>query len=216
MRLDKRVLVVANGDNDVHYLHGLKDTYDLIIAADGASNILSQAGIKPDIIVGDFDSIEAQVLARYGAEDIRLVKLNSEKDYSDTHVAIDTAIDEGAGTIDLVGAVGGRWDHSIANLNLLYYGFEKGINLSMVSQDNSATIKGKGQYTMAYKPNNFFSFFAIFEDAVVSLENMKYPLNNKYVKRGESIGLSNEYEPGAKVTVVKGSILIVESKKDRA
>ena len=86
----------------------------------------------------------------------------------------------------------------------------------MVSQDNRATIKGKGQYTMAYKPNNFFSFFAIFEDAVVSLENMKYPLNNKYVKRGESIGLSNEYEPGAKVTVVKGSILIVESKKDRA
>ena len=75
-------------------------------------------------------------------------------------------------------------------------------------------IKGQGEYGLPFKEDWYFSFFTIFEDAQISLENMKYPLKNKQVKRGETIGLSNEYLGDAKLIVEKGSILLVESRRD--
>lgn len=214
MQKDKKILVVANGDKDLSFLQAIYVDYDLIIAADGASNVLYEADIRPDILVGDFDSIEEDVLHKYEEQGVRLVRLKPEKDFSDTHIAIDTAIEEGASQIDLAGGFGGRWDHSIANLNLLYYCYEKKIGLSLISRDNYASLKGPGQYDFPHKEDFYFSFFSLFEDAVLSLENMKYELEDRLVKRGESIGLSNEYLADAKLRISQGSILLIESRKE--
>ncbi len=210
----KRALVVANGDNKASYLQSIYKSYDLIIAADGAANVLHQAGIRPDIMVGDFDSVDSEVFIRFESQNIEIIRLKAEKDYSDTHVALNIGINEGAGIIDLAGGFGSRWDHSIANLNLLYYCHEKGVELRLISEDNTAMLRGEGDFFLPFKSDSYISVFALFEDAVVSLENLKYKLNSRALKRGESLGLSNEYQGDGRVIVSKGSVLLVESKKD--
>lgn len=214
MQIKNRVLLVVNGDNDIGYLSRIYKKYSFIVSVDGAGNLLHQANIKPDMIVGDFDSIDPVVLKTFEQEGIRRIKLLPEKDFSDTHVALDTVIEEGARAIDIVGGFGSRWDHSLANLNLLYYGHQKGIDLRLIGEKNKTFIRGVGTYIFPCKEEEYFSFFAIFEDAIISLENMKYPLKEKKVRRGESIGLSNEYLGDAKVTIHAGSVLIVQSQKD--
>lgn len=214
METNRRILIVVNGDNDLDYLREIYEGYDLIISADGAGNILYEANIKPNILVGDFDSIDKKVLEYFEKEGVRCIRLNPEKDFSDTHVALDVAMKEGGNTIDIVGGFGSRWDHSLANLNLLYYGYERGVDLRLIETKNKTFVRGAGVYDFTCKKEEYFSFFALFEDAVISLENVKYPLKDKKVHRGESIGLSNEYRGDAKVTIKSGSVLIVQSQKD--
>lgn len=214
MEINKRALIVANGDNEPDFLKNIHKDYDFVISADGASNLLFEVGITPDIIVGDFDSISKSILLTYEASGIRQFRLSAEKDFSDTHVSVDIAIQEGANTIDIAGGLGSRWDHSIANLNLLYYGYQKQVNLSLISSENKARLIGPGEHVFPAKNDDYLSFFALFEDGVISIENMKYKLFEQEIKRGESIGLSNEYEGDGRITIHKGSLLAVHSRKD--
>lgn len=210
----KKALVVANGDNDLSFLQQIKGDYELIIAADGAANKLSQANVIPHILVGDFDSVESDILNKYKAMGSKLHQLDPMKDYSDTHIAVDVAIENGYDHVDLAGALGGRWDHSFANLNLLYYGYKKGVQIRLISPDNKAQLLGVGEYLFPIQKDYYWSFLALFEEVVITLEGMKYPLKERLVKQGESIGISNEFESDGKISIKKGSALIMLSRKD--
>lgn len=265
-----RALVVANGELHLDYLQKIVTSYNLVICADGAAEKLKAIGAVPDVLVGDFDSIQSEVLDYFAQKSVKQIVLEPEKDFSDTHVAVELAMDRGYQEIDIVGGFGGRWDHSIANFNLLYYGYsaqskvenenatpidnfngeEKIKNMEhtevklgnaqriekksfdaqnfqdrcctwgnfkirLISENNIAEIFGVGEHDLLANFEEYWSCFAIFEDATISIQNMKYPLAHKKILRGESIGLSNEFLQGdGKLIVEQGSVVVIRSNKD--
>lgn len=211
-----KAAIISNGDiTNIAYFKSIFSKYEMIISADGASNKLRQIDIVPNYILGDLDSIDEETLEYYKARSVEFIKFNPEKDFSDTHICIDFLISKGYSQIDLYGALGGRWDHSISNFGLMYYAYQKNVILSLIDRYDCAKICGIGEYISKKKEKQCFSIFAVFEDAVVSLAGVKYPLNEYPLSRGESIGLSNEYVNDCKVSIKKGSAIIIESQSER-
>ncbi|HEY6607734.1 MAG TPA: thiamine diphosphokinase, partial [Candidatus Limnocylindria bacterium] len=114
-----RVVIVAAGDlaqADVGWL----DDADMVVAADGGGRALDELGRRPDVVIGDLDSIEPELVDRLGAAGARVERHPADKDASDTELAVLHALDAGADQIVLLGAVGGdRLDHELANVLLL-------------------------------------------------------------------------------------------------
>ncbi|MGB5822797.1 MAG: thiamine diphosphokinase [Proteocatella sp.] len=207
-----KAAIISNGD--ITKIEELKEQlkgYEFVICADGASNRLRSADIMPDYILGDLDSIEADTLSYFEEKNVKFIRFNPEKDYSDTHICVNFLKEKGIREIDIYGALGGRWDHSMANFGLMYYGYENGISIRLVDEYDRAFICGEGKCVSLKKENQCFSIFAVFEDAQVTLEGVKYPLNEYNLRRGESIGLSNEYIQDCTVEIKKGSAIIIES-----
>lgn len=80
--------------------------------------------IIPDYILGDLDSIDNETLKYFEEKNVEFIKFNPEKDYSDTHHMYRFLKEKGFLEIDIFGALGGRWDHSISNFGLMYYAYE--------------------------------------------------------------------------------------------
>lgn len=204
--------IISNGDiTEIQELQVVLKEYDMVICADGASNRLRCMDIIPDYILGDLDSIDDETLKYFEEKNVEFIKFNPEKDYSDTHICIDFLKEKGFLEIDIFGALGGRWDHSISNLGLMYYAYENHIKISLIDRYDRALICGEGEYVSQKKEHQYFSIFAVFEDAQVTLRGVKYPLDEYNLRRGESIGLSNEYIQDCIVEIKKGSAIIIES-----
>jgi len=204
--------IISNGDiTKIEEMQADLREYGMIICADGASNRLRSTDLIPDYILGDLDSIDLETMNYFKGKNVEFIRFNPEKDYSDTHICIDFLRGKGCSEIDIYGALGGRWDHSVANFGLMYYGYENDMKISLVDRYDRASIHGVGSYTSLKKENQHFSIFAVFEDAQVTLKGVKYPLDEYNLRRGESIGLSNEYIQDCIVEIKKGSAIIIES-----
>ena len=93
---------------------------DIIICADGGANHIYKTGVKPDMIVGDLDSIDDETLLYYQEQNVLFHKFSSKKDLTDTELAINFALEEGANELVLFGSTGSRLDHTLGNIMLLY------------------------------------------------------------------------------------------------
>ncbi len=200
----KKALIVAAGSID-----GIKinEQYDLIIAADGGYDKAKALGLEPDIFIGDMDSLESPL------EDVEEIKLEVHKDFTDTEAAIEKAVEEGYESITVIGGIGTRFDHSMANACLLKKYVGKGIKIILKDAHNeifafseSCEIKGHRGETISFLPL----------DSVVkgvSLEGFYYPLLNAEVKIGETLTVSNIItEETARVKAEKGVLLAIIAK----
>ena len=193
-----------------------KNEYDCMIAADSGMNFLHRNGLVPDIIAGDFDSVEIESLQHFqGLNDVQVIKLNPMKDDTDTEFVIREAIRRGATEIIVLGATGTRLDHVLANVNLLGIGLEENVSIELVDAHNR--IRMIDDSLEIEKSNQFGSFISILPvkgDAKgVTLEGMKYPLEDAYVGCFSSLGVSNEiYEEVARISVKDGTLLVIESR----
>lgn len=180
----------------------------LIICADRGLDYALAAGITPDIIVGDFDSAEKEP-----PEGIRVIRVDPIKDDTDTILACETAIDEGCDEIRLYCALGGRPDHSIANIQTLELLRKRGV---------SGVIIGKGTRIYLVHENEaviprfkgYVSVFSYGETCTVSEYGMKYGLVRYRLDNGYPLGVSNEVEgEEGHIIVHAGTALIVESRE---
>ena len=95
---------------------------DIIIAADSGYSNARTLGVTPHILLGDFDSLGTI------PEDIsEIISVPAEKDFTDTQMAIDTALSKGADEIIIIGGLGGRLDHTLSNLSILEYLHSKNV-----------------------------------------------------------------------------------------
>ena len=109
---------------------------DLVIAADGGARRLLDLRIAPHYLVGDLDSLSQETVARLTSAGCQVQRHPAAKDATDTELAIELALDQGATDIDLVGATGGaRLDHSLANVLLLAADWPVGVRLRLVEAD---------------------------------------------------------------------------------
>ena len=212
----KFVIISGGHIDDVFALDWLdKNKYDCMIAADSGMNFLHRNGIVPDIIAGDFDSVQSESLSYFQClNDVQVMRLNPIKDDTDTEFVIREAIRRGASEIVLLGATGTRLDHVLANVNLLGIGLEEGVEIQLVDKHNRIRmINEKLEINKVEQFGVFVSILPIKGDAKgVTLEGMKYPLKNADISCFSSLGVSNEIvDKSARISVEQGVLLVIES-----
>lgn len=213
----KRALLLLNGELPTpEEIREESVGYEFLVSADGASDILWQAGVIPDLIVGDLDSISKKARRIFEEKSVRFLRFSPEKDKTDGHLAVETLIEEGMKEIFVYGAMGGRWDQSLGNLGLISQALKHDIDLVFLSSNNRMTCKKPGKYIFPYRRGWYFSLLA-YSDRVeeIDLKGARYELRQAVIKKGETIGISNEYRGDIKLSFKKGDLLIIESRFDR-
>ena len=198
----KSVLIIANGEPPGdNVLNELVAKSDIIIAADGGSNICHKKSINPDYIIGDLDSIDQPVLAHFRASEI--IKIQ-DQDRHDLDKAINFALTLKPDIIRVTAAFGKRFDHSLANLFLLQTVYqEKPLEfydaygcLSMIS----------GNYELDQPVGHIVSLFSFLPVVGLSLTGFKYSLDDLDYPNGFT-GLSNVIQKkNATIQMKKGSL----------
>lgn len=190
--------------------------FDKIIAVDGGLTALKRLNLKPDAIVGDFDTVEQSVLLEYQnlPEGIAWDIHKPEKDETDTELALTTAINSGCTKLVFIGATGGRLDHFLGNLHLLYDCLKKGVNATIVDTKNRITILEKGRIFKAEEAwGTYISFLPLtMEVKGITLTGFKYPLKKKDISIGTSLCISNELTASVgSIEFDSGVLVCVES-----
>ena len=183
-------------------LHG-----DLVIAADAGWLLAQKCGVRPDIIVGDFDSSPVPVTD----EETEILRVPVEKDDTDTTLACNIAIERGAREILLIGGTGGRLDHTLSNVFLLERLHRRGIRLTLTDGTNRARILENESVSLPKAQFTYFSLLSL-GASVISLAGCKYPLENAPLTRTDLYAVSNEItSASAAITVAGDPVLLIES-----
>lgn len=183
---------------------------DFYIFCDSGLSHMSALGVKPDLIVGDFDSHSNPHL------NVETIVLPCEKDDTDTFYAVKEAIKRGFSEFLLIGVVGKRFDHSLGNVSILYYLDSLGMQ-GMILDDYSHMQIVSCEPVYVEESYAFFSLLNISGKAEgISIENAKYPLENAKITCEYQYGVSNEVLPGktSKITVKNGKLLLIKVLKD--
>lgn len=208
-----KILVVSGGNVDVEI--PLK-FYDKIIAVDKGLESLYDQNIRPDYIVGDFDSVDKNIIDFYRKNGVKIESYNPEKDYTDTELGIDCALKLNPDSIRIIGGIGTRIDHTLANIHILTKCLEKNIKCDIVDchnkiylVDKSVTINKSDAY------GKFLSIIPLTSQVKgITLKGFKYPLDNYDLSFGKSLGISNEIVQSSATIEIKNGILIVIESKD--
>lgn len=188
---------------------------DFVIAVDGGylySKILETA---PDLIIGDFDSVpetereELSVMKQTDKD--RIVELNPCKDDTDTLAALRIGLQKGYRNFHIYGAMGGRLEHTIANIQCLHFLKNNGAKGYIMDAECMMTVIQNETVTFHKDMEGFLSLFSLGEKAKgVTLKNMKYPLEKAEITNDFPIGISNEFTGEAgEVTVEEGTLLAI-------
>lgn len=178
---------------------------DFLIAVDQAVSDVLDANIKIDLVIGDLDSLKNHDLL----SDLKVIKLDKEKDLTDTESAVIYAKKMNFSHITIVGGLGGlRFEHSYANVLLI----KKYDNLTIITDRSKLFRLQMGRHQIEF--NEYVNIFSI-KDSIISLEGFKYGLTDYELNTSESIGISNEIENDFGVIDLKfGELLVILSKKD--
>lgn len=214
-------LIISGGSIDIDFAcNYLKNhSFDHIIAVDGGLESAMKMNLVPGYIVGDFDTVSKDILDSYRTNpNILFRQFNPEKDFTDTHSAINLAIELGTLSITVLGGIGSRMDHSLANIQLLQMPLEQGIEAVIINSNNRIRLLGVKRKEIELKKSEYkyVSIIPMSECITgLTLTGMKYPLRNyeMYIEQAISLGVSNEIiEEPAVVKLKSGKIVLIESR----
>ena len=215
----KRCLIITGGPIDLgfarSYLSG--EGFDRVIAVDRGLNAAWALGIVPDVIVGDFDSADPAALADFRRREHIVWEVHQpEKDDTDTELAIKRAAAMGAGYIVLLGATGGRLDHLLGNIHLLYPCLQWGVEACILDPGNKLyLIDGERRFKRREVWGTYISFLPLTEEVKgITLRGFKYPLTDKDIAIGTSLCISNELAADEAVITLQDGVLIVVESRD--
>ena len=194
--------IVGAGDNSGTKLVIPPNAF--VIAADGGLNYLEEAKVKPDIIIGDFDS-----LGRV-PEGEMVIRCNAEKDDTDTMISVREALSRGAKTILIYGGLGGRLDHSIANLQTLSYIANQGACGFLIGCGCVCTVIKNGSIDFGEEMSGLISVFCLGDRAEgIYIRGLKYELTNHTLSNSLPLGVSNEFMGRRSSVSVKDGLLLL-------
>lgn len=177
-----------------------------IICADRGVEHAIKLDLKPDLIVGDFDS-----LGYVPDADCEIMTFRPEKDDTDLMIAVKQAVCKGKKNIRIYAALGGRLDHTIGNIQTLSFALDNGCRAELVSENEIVTLLAPGKNFIQKKKGFSLSLFSYGDNVTgLCISGTKYTLNNGEINNSFPIGVSNEIiDDVAKITFESGKLLVV-------
>lgn len=183
-----------------------------ILCADGGALSLWELGWVPAAVIGDMDSLPAEILQELARRGTRIVRHSAHKDETDTWLALQEAFQLDPDEVWIFGALGGRIDHTLANLSLLGQGLERGVTVRLVDP-TCRIFLAKGKSVLEGNTGDLVSLFPFSGSARgITLEGFAYPLTNAEMTVGYPYGVSNVLtSPTGIIAVDEGCLLVVHS-----
>ena len=206
-----RAIIIANGqiqDSDSH--RSLVTPTDLIICADGGADNALALGLQPQVVIGDLDSLDESLRSRLEKQHCQFIAHPARKDETDLELAVKYAAEQGAQEMLILGALGYRLDHALANVLLLALPELRSIKAKILNGRrevflirDEALIEGQVGDTLSLLP--------LTEEVTgIYSEGLEYPLENGTLYLGPARGISNVLTtPQARVRVGQGLLLAV-------
>jgi thiamine pyrophosphokinase len=211
----RAVIVTGGSMSDTELIRKYLAEDSILIACDSGLNYVFAEGLVPDIILGDFDSVNREILSFYKAKGCEAVTYPVKKDNTDTELGIFEAEKRGADDIVLLGASGTRLDHTIANIQLLVPLGEKGIRARLADEHNIIEpITSKHTLRLDAPTGSYVSLLPLTQRVCgVTAYGLEYPLDNVDIAMGSSLTVSNVItSEGAWVSVAEGVLISVIAK----
>lgn len=202
---EKCVIVSGAPETDIsYYKKYLNNSY--IICADSGYLKCLNAGYKPDLIVGDFDSSPMPNI------DCEIVKLNVRKDDTDTFHCTQLAIERGYKDITIVGGIGSRIDHTYSNVLSVNYSFDNNACCKLVNDKTLITIF-ENEIVLKAGEYKYFSIYSLFGTVSgLSITGAEYNVKDMTLKANDQIAQSNEFKDDEVIIKINnGRILLILS-----
>lgn len=199
--------IVGAGEFTARGLHPGESDY--VIAADGGLRALEGIGLKPNILIGDLDSLGVHPLP----EDVPVEKHPVEKDDTDTGIALAQGYALGYREFALYGCAGGRVDHLLANFQSMCRYSKLGARVRLIAPEYDAYVLTNAGIQLPQRPEGTtVSVFCLTERAEgVTLRGLYYPLDNAVLTSDYPLGVSNQHTAeAAEISVKKGTLLIIQ------
>jgi len=208
--------IISNGYiRDYEFIRNVVFYADLVICADGGARHACRMGIVPDIVIGDLDSMDDNVKDLLIKKNVEIIKYPTEKDETDTQLAVEYAIRKKCEEIVMIGCLGNRFDHSFANVCLLKYMMDRGLKGKIVNENNEIYLIGDNdsiQLTGEIGEKVSLLPMSDYADGVTT-EGLYYKLENARIPLGISYGISNVFiAPKVKISIKQGLLLIIKAK----
>lgn len=205
-------VIIANAPKlDIQPYEKRIRTAELLIAADGGALPLLQAGLAPHVVIGDMDSLDSTSLAVLERRGVELRRFPREKDETDLELALLHTAALGATTIDILGALGGRWDHTLANVALLALPELEGRTVRLLD-DRQTLFLVRDTAALDGQQGDTISLIPLAGPAYgVTTAGLRYALSNATLGFERARGVSNVLmEPPGRVSVRGGMLLVVQ------
>lgn len=205
----KRCIIIANGDISDYNWHKsqLRET-DFIVCADGGTRHAVLMGIVPNVVLGDFDSLSSEVKCALSETKCQFYEYPEEKDMTDTELALKYCLERNPEEVILLGALGTRFDHSLASV-LLLSGVSSHIGVKVVNEQNEIMILKEKLYLHG-SPGDIVSIIPLSKDLNgVSTRGLKYMLRNETLCLGTSRSVSNEMVGAEALIEIKEGVALV-------
>lgn len=213
-----KIVIISGGNIQKDFALSFLEEYlpDTIIGVDGGLDFCKKNGVILDYVMGDFDSVSPCALSFFKEKKVPIFTFPSQKDDTDTELAIKKACELKAKEIMILGGTGSRLDHVLGNLQVLYRTVKKGISCYMIDACNKITILLPGETKVEKKvQHGKYTSFLPFSQQVtdLSLLGFAYPLKDYKMTKDTSLGVSNEIiEACATVSFKDGALIMIQSK----
>lgn len=214
-----RAVLIAGGEIfDYEFIRGFITEDDYIACADRGIVHCNNMKLSANLWVGDFDSCDYETYRNSdAASNAETVQLKPEKDQTDTEFALEYLIDTigGFDSILLLGAIGSRMDHTLANIYLLESMAEEGIYMEILNENNRIRLVRDSGVYLEKSVFKYVSIIPVSEiiQGVDCSNGLKYKLSGAIMSRKSTLGVSNEIVgDNAAISVFSGCALIIESR----
>ena len=216
--MSKKTVIVSGGMLEEDFVLPIlkSEETEFVIGVDKGLEFLYKHEIKPDYIVGDFDSVSRELVDYYREElNVPIREFNPVKDASDTEIALRLCLGLNRKSILILGGTGNRIDHLWTNVQCLQIALQAGADARIVDSHNQIRLLDSDitlKKSEAFGP--YFSLFPL-EMPVdeLSIRGAKYPLQNHFLKPSDSLCVSNEFaEDEVTISFVYGKVILMETR----
>lgn len=187
----------------------IKENYDgLLIGVDRGCLLLAENGINIDVGIGDFDSINKEEFEIIKKACKKIVKLNPIKDDTDFEHSLNYARDNGYKQIEVYGVLGGRQDHNLLNIKLMY---QSNLNIVFYDDYNKLFCLDTGKHIINKDGYKYLSLF-VFDKCLLSIKGTAYELKDRELTQLDNYTTSNEIlNDECLIEIKQGRVLVVQA-----
>jgi thiamine pyrophosphokinase len=213
----RRAIIFANGQMEA-LPPAISELFpgDVIIAANGGTLHCKKLGIMPEVIIGDFDSLATEDITSFRAAGVELIQYSSHKDETDLELALQLALDRNLNRVFILGAMGARWDMTIANVLLAAQDKFSAMDIRLLDGSQELSIlRGEGKVDIQGRQGDSLSLIPIHGDAIgVSTYGLEYSLKDEKLYFGSPRGVSNVIlADHAQLSIREGVLLVCLMKR---